>query len=291
MLIWNKNGDSGSVNIPREPEALYIAPILSDLRYSNYSHLLPKMLHDEDFPFENFKYDSLTAKETEDLYSSIINKTIPFLGSDYYYLTHHELIEKMGKAGLTTPDYNLNFEYAYIGNILKKDPLDYYDVLDNTIAGSTPEFQLHTDTKHMVYFNVIKLIPPYNEQTLIVNIHVQHILGNKVESIEENDEHILKTSKNSYFLFHHSTYNKIILTREKSFGMDIAPILHQHLKSYQSQNSLETIFSVEINSIKGNDIAFNFIDKDKKLKIGTELNAIRGYHSDNKGVIIRISDL
>ena len=289
--IWNKNGDSRAGNIHKEPKTLYIAPILSDLRYSNYSHLLPKMLHDEDFPFENFKYDSLTAKETEDLYSSIINKTIPFLGSEFYYLTHHELIEKMGKVGQTTPDYNLNFEYAYIGNILKKDPLDYYDVLDNTITGSTPEFQLHTDTKHMVYFNVIKLIPPYNEQTLLVNIHVQHIFGNKVENIEENDEHILKTSKNSYFLFHHSTFNKIILTRENSFGMDIAPILHQHLKSYQSQISLETIFSVEINSIKGNDIAFNFIDKDKKLKIGTELKAIRGYHSDNKGVIIRISDL
>ena len=48
---------------------------------------------------------------------------------------------------------------------------------------------------------------------------------------------------------------------------------------------------LKFTSIKGNDIAFNFIDKDKKLKIGTELNAIRGYHSDNKGVIIRISDL
>ena len=102
----------------------------------------------------------------------------------------------MGKVGLTTPDYNLNFEYAYIGNILKKDPLDFYDVLDNTIQGSTPEFQLHTDTKHMVYFNVIKLIPPYNEKTLYVDIHVQHIIGNKVENIEveRSDSPIFITS-------------------------------------------------------------------------------------------------
>jgi len=288
--IWNQN-DVWSGNISREPKTLYIAPILSDLRYSKYSYLLPESLDDDDFPFENIKFESLSNEESENLYSSIINKTIPFLGSDFYYFTHNELVEKMGEKGQLAPDINLNFEFAYLENSLKENPLDYYDVLDKNIKGSSAEFQLHTDTKHMVYFNVLKLIPPYNEHTLCVDIHLQHIIGNKVDNIEENNDYLLETTQNIYYVIHHSHSQNIILTSKSSFSLDIAPTLHQKLKAYISQINPGKIFNVVIKSIKEEDIAFRFVDINKKLKIGTELVVFREYHSDNDGVSIRLNDL
>jgi len=300
-VVSNQSAD----NKPRELENLYIAPIISDINFEEVKNIFPDNF-DKDLPINELTYIGLDKKEKEDIYQSILSSSIPFLGDYFYYLTQDEMIELLGEKGLTPPKFNLDYDLALFNNYIKETPNDIWDVLLDNIDNSSIEFQIHTELKHMLYLNVIKIEPTFNGNNLLVIATIQHFEGKfekniedfvKYNLLEDYEDYIIKTKDGYFSTTHWDSDQYFLLSNNKTFPIDLSGGLHQPLKEYVDRRNPGTDFNIIITSINDDNVVFSFTDSKKYIKVGSEFRISRYYSTDfgenydNDGLNKRINDL